>query len=36
MVKNPNWSDANQLAKRGRGLDSGLPKTNPANGQTGN
>ena len=36
MVKNPNWSDANQLAKWGRGLDSGLPKTNPANGQTGN
>ena len=32
-VKIPNWPEANQLAiyKHGRGVESGLPRTNPQN-----
>ena len=32
QVKNPNWPEANQLAIF-KDLNSGLPRTNPANGQ---
>ena len=34
-VKNPNWSEANQLAvnKRGGGLEPGATENNPASGQ---
>ena len=34
-VKNPNWSEANQLAvnKRGGGFELGATENNPASGQ---
>ena len=36
-IKNPNWSEANQLAinKRGGGFELGTTEKNPASGQGG-